>query len=152
MSDNLINIIDSFGDFAGNHLQINSFGFGNVAEIMTSGTVKHPLLYCQADGLVAQSGEVGYKFKVLIMDIVDKDKTNEDNVLNDTVQILLDFFAEFFNAGKGFGQDNNFELRQDSINATTFLEDRFQDETAGWEANITIWSKFNWNRCQIPKQ
>ena len=150
MASNLINIVDTFNDIATKHLQIHSFGFGNIAEIATSGTVNYPLMYVEADGLIAKKGEVGFKFKLLIMDIVDKDKTNEKDVLNDTSQILLDIFSELYIGGMGFGQDYDFELRQSDITATNFL-DRFDEEVAGWEAGITIWSPFNWNRCQIPK-
>src|SRR3989304_4313174 len=150
MASNLINIVDAFKTIADNHLQIHSFGFGNIAEIATSGTINYPLLYVEADGLVAKKGEVGFKFKLLIMDIVDKDKTNEKDILNDTSQILLDIFSEFYIGGFGYGQDYGFELRQNDIAAVNFL-DRFDEEVAGWEAGVTIWSPFNWNRCAIPK-
>ena len=65
-----ISIYDQFKDIATKHKQINSFGFGNLWEIATSGNITYPMLFVMPDGATAKKGEIGNKFQVFIMDKV----------------------------------------------------------------------------------
>jgi len=145
-----IKIADVFKHIADVHLQIHSYGFGVLSDIASSGTIDYPLLYVEPDGSIVRKGEVGFKFNILLMDIVQKGKSNEIDVLNDTHQIMIDILTELRIGGLGKGTDYSFELKQNEITLTDFME-RFDEEVAGWEAKITLWVEWDWNRCAIPK-
>src|SRR3990167_7664380 len=135
-----INIFDTFKDIASKHHQVNSFGFGDLFEISSSGDVTYPMLFVMPDGATAGPGEVGNKFKVLVMDKVLKGEINENDVLNDTQLIMLDVIAELKN------NTRDIHLRNEKVNLEDFTE-RFADEVAGWSADVTLWVAWDSSRC-----
>mgnify|MGYP001589564790 CR=1 FL=1 len=142
-----INARDIFADIATRHRQINSFGFGVLADVASSGDVNYTLMWIEADGSVARKGEVGYKFRVLVMDIIKKGKENEVDVLNDTHQIMLDVLAELNRAGNA--QTYPLRLKQNETSLNYFIE-RFDEEVGGWEMVVTLWGRWDWDKCAIP--
>ena len=138
-----VNIYDALAEIASNHKQINTFGFGDLWEFQTSGTTDYPVLFAIPDGATAAKGEVGNKLKLLVMDRVLKGERNEVDVLSDTQQILLDVITEL--------KDNSrdIHLRHDKIPMEYFTE-RFDDEVAGWSADVILWVSYPADRCAIP--
>jgi len=138
-----VNIYDTFETIATAHKQINSFGFGDLTEIATSGTVEYSLMWVMPMGAVMRRGEVGNKYKILVMDKVLTGEVNELDVQSDTQQILLDVLAEL--------KDNtrDVHLKDETITLEDFTE-RFSDDVTGWAADITLWVTYPTDRCSIP--
>src|SRR3990167_4318560 len=138
-----VNIYDTFETIATAHKQINSFGFGDLTEIATSGTVEYSLMWVMPMGAVMRRGEVGNKYKILVMDKVLTGEVNELDVQSDTQQILLDVLAEL--------KDNtrDVHLKDETITLEDFTE-RFSDDVTGWAADITLWVAYPTDRCSIP--
>src|SRR3990167_1533469 len=137
------NIYDTLKEIAEKHKQISTFGFGDIWEIASSGDITYPMLFASPDGAVYGRGEVGNKFKILVMDKVVSGEFNETDVLSDTQRILLDVMAELKNNSR------DIHLRHEQITLTDFTE-RFDDEVAGWSADVTLWVDFDGSRCDIP--
>lgn len=139
-----------FKTIAANHLQINTYEYGDIWNVATSGTINYPLLFVSPEGSIVKTGEVGYKYRLYVMDVVQKGKDNEVDAASDTHQILLDVLTEL-NAGgiQATGGDYEFELKLDNISITDFTE-KFDDEVAGNFCDITLWVEWYNDQCAIP--
>lgn len=150
MAGNFVNICDAFETIADNHKQIHSYGFGDIANIATSGTINYAMMWVLPQGSTVRRGEVGYQFQILIMDLLRKDQSNLVDVLNDTHRIALDVLAELAITGQDFQPTANaFQLKFEDVTMSDFI-DRFDEEVAGWTMNITLWTAWDWDKCDIP--
>lgn len=149
---NFINVIDALETIATNHRQIHSFGFGEVANINTSGSIDYIGMWVKPLASLARNGEVGYKVQIIIMDIEQRDLSNERDVLNDTLQVAMDVAADIkMNGIKASGAELPFEMKQDyEVEFIPFME-RFDEFTAGWNFDIEVWARWDWSECDIPK-
>lgn len=139
-----INIYDTFKDIATRHSQINTFGFGDIWEIASSGTVDYPMMFVTPEGATAGKGEVGQKYKILVMDKVASGEANELDVLNDTQLILLDVIADLKNHSRPGA------MRKDERVQMEDFTERFTDRVAGWSADVVLWVNWDSSRCDIP--
>lgn len=146
----LNNVYDNFKDIANRHQQINTFEYGDIWNIATSGTINYPLHFVSPEGSIAKKGEVGYKYRLYVMDLVEKGKGNEVDASSDTHQILMDVLTELFKGGQqATGSDYLFELKLDNISITDFTE-KFDDEVCGHFCDVILWVEYDSNRCAIP--
>lgn len=145
----LINIYDNLKSIADRHQQINSFGFGQFSDIATSGTINYPIMYVMPNGSNIKAGEVGYKLSIIVADLVEKGKNNEVDVLSDTHKIACDIIADLKIGGHKFDSTYRFDLSPQDVTMTDFFE-RFDEEVAGWQFDVTLWADWNWNQCAIP--
>lgn len=132
---------------------INSYQYGDIWDTATSGTINYPLMFISPEGSVAKMGEVGFKYCIFVMDLLQKGKANEVDTSSDTHQILLDILTELFKGGQqATGGDYAFELklRSETITMNEFTDNKFDDEVAGNFCDITLWVEWETNRCQIP--
>ena len=146
----LIQIGDNFRSIASSHAMINTYEYGDIWNIATSGTINYPMLFVSPEGSVANKGEVGYKYKLFVMDLIQKGKDDEDDVSSDTHQTLLDVLTELYKGGQqATGGSYSFELKLNNIAITSFTE-KFDDEVCGNFCDITLWVEWDNNRCAIP--
>jgi len=86
-------LIKIFSDFADSHLQINSFGFGEVYEANGNPKVtgNTPTLWIFPTQATPLENTTIYSFDVRCWDLVTKGEENENDVLSDCQQTLFDF-------------------------------------------------------------
>ena len=150
MENNFINITDALKTIADHHKQIHSFGIGEPAHINTSGSIDYMLMWVKPHGSIARRGEVGFRFKILVMDLVRKDKSNLTEVLNDTHQVALDILTDIYiNGLDAVNGTHGFHLKDPDIILKVFTE-RFDEEVAGWSMNVTVWASRDWDECAVP--
>lgn len=149
---NFINVVDALKTIADRHKQIHSFGFGELANINTSGTIDYIQMWVKPMAALAKNGQVGYKVQVIIMDVLKKDLSNEKDVLNDTLQVAMDVAADIrINGMAATGSEFPFSMDNDpEVEFISFTE-RFDEDVAGWNFNIEVWCNWNWSECDIPK-
>ena len=145
MGKTYIQIFDRIKSIANNHRQINSFGDGDQWEVATSGTTNYPMFWAVAQDSVVRRGERGYKFQLIVMDLVQTGEGNENDVLNDTNQILGDVLSEL-----KMGGYSDIDLKFSDDFAMQPFTEKNDDSVAGWTCDVTIWTPFNWNSCVIP--
>ena len=138
-----INIYDDLKTIATAHRQINTFGFGYLWEIASSGSVDYPMMFVQPDGATFGRGEVGMKYKIYILDKVINGEADEEEVLSDTQQMLLDVLATLKN------NEASYHLKHDKIPLEDFTEKEV-DNLAGWVADVQLWVNYDASRCDIP--
>ncbi len=138
------NLIQLFTNIATAHKQLKSFGNGELWEI--NGDPKNSGVYPEAwlvpVNTIVRTQTIEYTVRLLVYDLVNKDESNENEVLSDTLQILSDITKVFRY------ESDNFNL----LNDPTFepFTERFDDEVTGWSAEFVIEVNFPSNDCDMP--
>lgn len=141
------NIIDLFKTFVENHYQLQRFGNGEIADIeeLISKEQSFPILWSNLIDITYPSENLkSFRFNILIFDILKNDKSNEQEIWSDSVQIAEDFIRYLkWNASNYYDVIDN-----STINIFT---ERFSDFVGGCNLNITIQTDSNLqNDCGIP--
>lgn len=142
MKVTLNQLIDKLQTIATNHEQLNSFFFGDIADLGADSPIQYPVLYADVAPSNFSYKVIGLNIQMMVMDIVKKDLSNENEVLSDCLQMMEDVIIELRNPSEIF-------LIQDSISLTPFSDSQ-GDEVSGWTANITINIPSNYNSCAVP--
>lgn len=136
-------VIKIFEDFASAHLQINSFGQGDVWETATSGTTNYPLMWVDVQPSVIKTNVTEYRLRVYLMDLPSKDERDETEILSDMILIAQDVVDELKHP------DYDFRFIQDEIQAEGFTE-WGDDQATGVFFDVEIGLKRPADRCAIP--
>jgi len=144
-------LISVFKDISTRHYQINGFGIGDNWENGASEAKMHPVLWINPTTATMPSTDNGYKtfeidFEVRVFDLVNKDESNENEVLSDCIDILKDIITEF----KGHPYYVNSQLNIiDDISFEAFTEE-FDEEVSGWVCEISLMTPILTSFCGIP--
>ena len=144
-------LISVFKDISTRHYQINGFGIGDDWENGASEAKMHPVLWINPVTANMPATENGYKtfeidFEVRVFDLVNKDESNENEVLSDCIDILKDIITEF----KGHPYYVNSQLNIiDDIGFEAFTEE-FDEEVSGWVCEISLMTPILNSFCGIP--
>ena len=137
-------IVTDFQSIATNHLQINSFGFGDVWEIEASGAKTAPLMWLYWRQSNTSERIIEHQFTLLFMDLVDKGENNETEVLSDQLLICTDVLALL---------DDPDYWDDMIIDVTSGIEpftERFDNDWAGVSVDFTLRCPFTRNNCLVP--
>ena len=155
---------DDFRLLADHHKQINSFGFGQYEDLSywTESRLKQnnptyespyfPLLYVVPNNAIESMEQNGssfteYEFNLICMDIIDRDLTNQVDVLSDTNQILDDIVSQFrLSVRESLGCFNAKYYLDDEVVYYPFLE-KYSDLCGGWNAVIKVKVMTPLDRC-----
>jgi len=125
------------------HLQVKQFGQGDVWEINPK-ELEYLVLWAIEEGVVLNERTLTYNIRLLAMDRVLPGEENEQEVMSDTIQVLLDFVAYF-------RQLHTTDLSiQTSVSFEPFTE-RFDDKVSGHACVLSITQPYDYNKCQIPQ-
>jgi len=137
-------VVDDFETFAGLHEQINSFGFGELdqmtVDIITKKEPEYPRMYIMADDVLLHTGHIHITWKIIFSDKIEDDLSNQQDVLNDTLEMAIDLFSKMYLS----------EYEAD-WNATCepFLQ-WYETILGGWVLDVSMTQKFDYNRCVLP--
>ena len=146
-------LVSVFRDAANRHYQINGFGIGENWEVGASEAKIHPVLWINPVSAVMTASEnnIGYKtfeidFEIRIFDLVNKDESNENEVLSDGIDILKDIITEF----KGHPYYTNSQLNiVNDIDFEPFTEE-FDEEVTGWVCELSFKTPLINSWCGLP--
>jgi hypothetical protein len=125
------------------HLQVKQYGQGDVWEINPK-ELDYLVLWAIEEGVVLNERTLTYNIRLLAMDRVLPGEENEQEVMSDTIQVLLDFVAYF-------RQLHTTDLSiQTSVSFEPFTE-RFDDKVSGHACVLSITQPYDYNKCQIPQ-
>lgn len=137
-------LIKIFSDFADSHLQINSFGFGEVYDAngnpKTTGNT--PTLWVFPTQSTVTDNTVIFSFDVRCWDLVTKGESNDEDVLSDTHEILVDFVKHI--------KHSSFEYVLSGDPSMTPFTEQLADDVTGWTLIIDIEVNKIDSDCQIP--
>lgn len=140
--------IKLFSDFATNHKQINSFGFGDPWEWYNNlkqdnENLVYPAMFVTPGATSVTNGLHTREYTIFFCDLVRHAEQNENDALSDTELIALDFLAFMV---KG---DIGAQVSSRDASLQPFTE-RGIDYLAGYEITITLRQQFEYEDCSIP--
>lgn len=124
------------------HLQVKEYGQGDLWEINPK-ELDYLVLWAIEESVSLNERTLTYNIRLLAMDRVTTGEENEEEVLSDTLSIILDFVAYFRQL-----HTENISI-QNSVNIEPFTE-RFDDKVSGHSCVLAITQPYNYNKCQIP--
>ena len=137
-------IVQLLEDIATNHYQIRGFGFGDPWEYLASETPKTPIMWGMLGNTSRSDIEVTYNYKLLVMDLVKRDESDENEVLTDTQKIIFDVIAQL---------NSNTYYNEFYFSASSSLEpftERFDNSVSGWAVDISFRVPSENDPCQVP--
>jgi len=139
-------IIQDFKEIADAHEQINSFGFGELEQITmdieTEKEPKYTKMYMIPDTTILNENQLTYNFKIIILDRINNDLSNQRDVMSDTLEIVKDVFTILYLS--------EYESEWNA-SVNPFLE-RYETILGGWTMDLTITQPFDYNRCDLPER
>lgn len=148
------NVIDTIKCVGEGHLQIQTVTTGDIWDIDLSKLTLFPLLHVNIINVNASKGQLQHNFQLVVADIVEPDEENEQEVLSDTLSIMLDIVS-IFKSGETlyhYNQTHGEETRywtSDDFTIEPFTE-RFDNTLAGWTLDLPIIIEFPYDTCNIP--
>ena len=156
---NFKTIADDIQDLVYHHKQINSYGLGDTDQMSywtqlrlkddnpTYESPFFPLLYVVPSKVTNGLQFKQWEFNCIMSDIVDRDLTNQVDVLSDTLQMLQDVMSQFrLSTNPSLGCYNKLYYLDETVNYTPFLE-KYSDLTNGWNALLKIKTMTPLDRC-----
>jgi len=136
-------VVTALETIATNHQQINSFGFGDIWEQNSSGTIYYPQMFVEIESSNIAAKKLNLTMRFYFMDVVKNGEVNENEVLSDQLEIAKDVIAQL--------QHNDYDWIFDAENVPMqdFTEN-LTDSVAGWSADITLEVPYTFDRCAIP--
>ena len=143
------NVIDALKCVAITHGMVNNVSSGDVDEIDIAGNNVYPLVHIVPQNVVANVKAITYNFNVLVMDLVKHDERNEQQVLNDTLQIILDIISQYKH-GLMLGVKQNDSVYAQSDDKDFSVEpftERFDNVVSGWNCSFNLQVPYNYFAC-----
>ena len=109
--------------------------------------VDYPLAHFGITSANYDTNTLQYVFQIIVMDLVHKDESDEENVLGDCLQVIGDLISQLkYEDDDDYGDFINDVRLLDSVSCEPFTE-RFDNEVSGFTATITIEVDFNSSAC-----
>lgn len=144
----LNSIIRRIRQIAEAHKQVRRFKTGLAADFFADHTAKYPACCLQYTAASIADGALTINFRMFLVDLVhvaDETKANEDDVLSDTLQVLMDLYAEMNN-------NNYSDWRISTSGTMEAIIEGGEDMYAGWFLDFTIRTPFTQNICAVPTE
>ncbi len=129
---------------ASNHLQIQSFGYGQKFEQQAVEGVGYPMMWVICNDETLANGLLSYNYRIIIADRVRKDETNELEVESDTDIIIKDVISYMHR----YCLQNQLTLNE-STTISPFWED-WSDEVTGHFCDLSFEDFFDFDSCNLP--
>ena len=137
----------------------NEFGFGALEDLSfwTESRMKEdnpnyqapvfPLMYVVPANVEQRLTHMVYQFNVIILDIIERDLSNQTDVLSDTNQILDDVISQFrLSVRDSLGNFNKEYYLQTPVTCNPFIE-KYTDLCGGWSGLLNVEVMIPLNRC-----
>jgi hypothetical protein len=137
-------IVAEVENWASSHLQVHSFGQGDIWEISPSSSqFTFPLMWVTVGQSDPREMEMVDQFNVLVCDLVDTGEKNELEVLSDTRQILRDLVA-------WYRQQHSAAYIVEFQGSITPFTERFAERVSGHALTIRLRQPYDYDSCAIP--
>lgn len=168
---NFRNIVDDFKLLQSKHKQLNSFGIGDIRDLIfltqqktdenysskvstdntNNNAPQYPLLYIVPQPSTRYDGYITYSFNVIVCDIDNtKNKNIQVDLWSDTLEIAEDILAQF--KYSVISSQGDFASKYDIITPTSIspFSEQYEDLLIGWNLQLQIMVDKPLNRCIAP--
>jgi hypothetical protein len=153
-SINYKQIVADLSSIAYHHPQINSFGFGDLAQctndIVTKQEPEYTRMYVVPGDVKLDENYLNYRFSIIIMDRVDDDQSNQAEVMSDTLRTIMDVWTVLLQSYTAAQGDFSWYLVVDENPDVIPFLDRFETILGGWTLNVSFQVAFDYNSCTPP--
>lgn len=146
-------LVKVFEDISKNHGQIHDFGFGDIWNAGKSRKLKYVCLWLNCTSVTpiksvnGNYNQTTFRFRVFLMDLVNKSDNNDTEVISDTIQIAQDILSEL-NDNPWYG-DEGIIIPLANISITPFRE-KLEDELSGCWFDIDVTVPYNYCYTGLP--
>jgi hypothetical protein len=167
--NNVVNTLLRLGEY---HEQISTTSVGDIFDINLEKMQKFPLLHINPTSVTTGDSQLVYNFQIFVMDMVTeranwtennsgakfsklyKTLSNEQDVLNETLQIATDFIGMLRHSEQQSLAGTNdinapIYFTQDQFTLEPFSE-RFDNLCCGFVFNIGVLVQNDFQTCDIP--
>ena len=167
--NNIVNTLLRLGEY---HKQISTTSVGDIFDINLEKMQKFPLLHLNPTSVTTGDSQLTYNFQIFIMDMVSekedwtknnasaefpklyKTLSNEQDVLNETLQIATDFIGMLRHSEQQSLAGTNdinapIYFTQDQFTIEPFSE-RFDNLLTGWVFQMTVVVQNGFDSCDTP--
>ena len=137
-------VVTALETIATNHQQINSFGFGDIWEQNSSGTIYYPQMFVELESTNITTRMLNLTFRIYFMDVVKNGEVNENEVLSDQLEIAKDVVAQLQHV------DYTWVFDAENVPMQDFTEN-LTDSVSGWYIDVTLELPYTFDRCAIPQ-
>lgn len=139
-----LQVLSDFKEFCYLHKQVNSYGFGPREQLTVDRLTKieplYPRMYFSPDTTRLNENHFHVSYDLLCLDKLKNDYSNQIDVMSDTLEIIKDLYA--------IGYLSDYDIELPSMVFPVFEET--ETTLCGWNTNISIQQKFNFDRCVLP--
>ena len=152
--ENFYNLIDTIKDKLEESDFNNKVTFGDITDVDLEKQTSFPLAHIIVDRATVSERTISFDVTLVCMDIVNVSKEegyNKEFYGNDNIQDILNaqlgvITTLIANLRRLDLNNNNFLRIEQDVAAEPFLE-RFENELAGWESNMTITARNDSSIC-----
>lgn len=147
------NVVNQFKELCALHPAIESFRVGpaSMIEIPTKegpqNSYKYPAVHLVPQPAVLDGRSTQFDFDLVVFDLAKDQLDLEENIHNNTMEILRDLLASY---NMTTWNDVNYNIVL-PITATPFVEG-YNNSCAGWTAALQIIAKSPFDQCNNPIQ
>ncbi len=139
--------------FADNHIQINSFGNGDLWEIIERDKLKdftYPMLWIQDSKFGTSNGVAYFSFQVLALDQVLNGEVNENFVKSSMLELLFDYVSYFKQCRFYDAAGNKLPFKISIENSGQTFTEKYNDILTGGNISVRFDVPLTFNKCKIP--
>ena len=140
-------IIKLFENIASSNKFINKFGNGDISLVDTKikDDDNYPVLWVVPQSVALNGNAIEYRVRVIVFDIDNLDDSNQQDILSDTIQILIDVVNTFNSSLEDYSE----VVVNENIEFEPFTE-KFSEYCTGWWGTLSIFTSYNNNECSLP--
>lgn len=135
-------VLDIFKNLATNHYQINSSFVGQTYDFQAQENL-YPSMVIITQPSNIQRGRILYNFDMYLVDLLNKDISNQNEIESDMFQVIVDFVAELKDNEDEYG----FTLVDEDILVEPVKDESMDDIVAGQKVSLTIEAKYDGSIC-----
>lgn len=126
---------------------VKRFGAGEIEQLDTdsSESTAFPIVWCVPQTVEIGDNALSYRFRIMAMDIDDTSDFHQQEILSDTLRILIDIIKQF-----RYGSGTNYVLNEPGYPIANPFSHNLTDYVVGWYADIDISTNMP-NGCDEPQ-
>ncbi len=145
-------IVDRIEKIADNHYQVKTFDSGTISQFLErnqAGDLIYPCVYLEERPASSTGGAMFFNFNVWVVDLVQKDRSNEREVKSDCLSIATDFVT-IMERFEFIGESGDALFYPSQTVNYEFVTEDLQDRISGVRANVSLKQGFEFNKCITP--